>query len=103
MGLMTETHTIKAVLFVQGTAYPMLDVNPRKQQDLHFLLRENCFQFLVVIGNFARNIIVGRQNFAILPCLEPYNLEVSFIVEEPEKEEPTQLELEFADKFQVTD
>lgn len=91
MGVITETHTIKANLLVQGTSYPMLEVEPRRHHELHFLLRENCFQFLVVHQGFAQNIIVGRQSFAILPVLESYELEVNFIVEDKEEQPETNL------------
>lgn len=91
MSVITEVHEIKALLLVQGTSYPMLEMEPRLTHKLHFLLRENCFQFLVVHQGFAQNIIVGKQSFAILSVLNPYELDVKYIVEG--KEEPTQLEL----------
>lgn len=90
MGVIIETHEIKAHLLVQGNSYPMLDVNPHKHNELHFLLRDHVFQFLVVHQEYAQPIIVGKQSFAILPVLTPYQMNVKYIVEDwIQKEEQT--------------
>lgn len=83
----TEKKQIKAILHSQGHSFEMLDVLPWKHNDLHFLLRESSFQFLVVVNGFAQPVIVGRSGFVITPLIEPYEIDVNYLVEGDDIEE----------------
>lgn len=85
--IITEKKNIVGMLLTQGQEYEMLDLYPRVGRDLPFLLRENSFEFYVVVEGFAQYIIVSRGSFAIIPFLETVERQVKFVVES--EEEPT--------------
>jgi len=82
---MIEEKLIVGKLLVQGEAFDMLDLDPQRHNKLTFLIRESCFEFLVVVNGFAQPIIVGRQSFAIIPYMEPEKKLVSYYVEDEEE------------------
>lgn len=76
-----EKKEIKAILHTQGHTFELLDIVPWKHSDIHFLLREHSFQFLVIVNDFAQPIVVGREGFLIVPLIEPYERDVNYLVE----------------------
>lgn len=85
MTIMTEDKQIVGQLLVQGQAFDLLDLFPRKHPELPWLLKEHTFEFLCVVRGFANPIIVGRNSFAIIPFLEPKTKSVQFYVEQDEE------------------
>ena len=98
--IITEKKEIVGRLLTQGQVFEMLDLYQRIGRDLPFLLRENSFQFYVVVYGFAQYIVVARGSFAIIPYSSPEVQAVRFIVEGDEKVEE-KIEVEFIPQARI--
>ena len=88
----TEKKQVVGTLLAQGQEYWMLDLSPNKHRNTPMSLREDTFEFYVIVDGYAHNIIVSRGSFAIIPLLADYSVEVRFIVEGEEPIEVTKFE-----------
>lgn len=79
----TENKEIVGNLFVGDHKFPMLALDPTRHNNWSWLVKEHAFEFYVVnVDGFAQYVLVGRDNFLIVPALEVSEQEVKFIMDD---------------------
>ena len=84
MSVITEKRSVVGRLVAQGYEFELLEDVPTRHNQLHFLVRENAFEFQVVVDGFAQGVTISRGNFMIIPYLEPKEIDVKFLIADEE-------------------
>jgi len=80
MSIHKEEREVVGMLYSQGQEFELLELNPSIPRELSLIMREHTFRFFVVGDDFAQYIIVGRENFVIVPYLMPKTRNVNFLI-----------------------